>query len=257
MTSPIVCAVMLTADRPAMARRAVECFRAQTYENKYLLAWDSGSVPAGIEAHDDELWIRETPCSATIGNLRNSANRVAFGGSENIVLVNWDDDDWSHPNRIAEQVALLQWSRADVVGYNEMLFWREAEAPGSARVELNSGEAWLYSNPEPNYCLGTSLCYWREAWERKPFDATSQGEDTRFISGLKSLGVSSLEWKQHLVDGMPFETVIQNDPKGEPRMVASIHAGNTSNAYKSFAGKSEWRRVPEWDAHCRSTMEVK
>ena len=41
------------------------------------------------------------------------------------ILIHWDDDDYSHPNRIAEQVALLKSSGADVVGFSEMLSWRE------------------------------------------------------------------------------------------------------------------------------------
>ncbi len=34
MNEPTVCAMMLTADRPELAKRAVECFRAQTYPSQ-------------------------------------------------------------------------------------------------------------------------------------------------------------------------------------------------------------------------------
>jgi hypothetical protein len=39
-------------------------------------------------------------------------------------------------------------------------------------------------------------------------------------------------------------------------MIASIHGGNTQN-YDLVVGQStNWRRVPEWDAHCRKVMAL-
>ena len=43
MSDPKVCAVLLTADRPEYARRAVECFRAQTYQNKRIVVFQEFS----------------------------------------------------------------------------------------------------------------------------------------------------------------------------------------------------------------------
>ena len=246
MSKPTVCAVMLTCDRPEMARRAVECFRSQTYQAKKLLVYNSGEsdeIECGCGPECYHVII-QFPASAspTIGTLRNLANsyRTGFGHEQSDILIHWDDDDWSHPNRIAEQVALLQSSGADVVGYNEMLFWREPEMQNSLGL-TRPGEAWLYSG-SPAQILGTSLCYWRRTWERKPFEATSQGEDARFIAGLKCGGITSLQGS-------------------EPRMIARIHAGNSSNAYRPDVMAAverqggEWRRVPEWDVQCRSVME--
>lgn len=259
-TEPTVCAIMLTADRPELARRAVECFRRQTYPAKRMMILDTGKRPCGLESvHCDQIGYfdcsvaqREQP--RTIGELRNMASECAISTD---ILIHWDDDDWSHPNRIAEQVALLQSSGADCVGYREMLFWREESAYEDAPAcyadawGKRPAQAWLYSNPNHGYALGTSLCYWRKTWERKPFAATSQGEDLQFITGLKVSGVPSIGAK------------IRGEP-GEPRMIARIHGGNTSTAYsprkmeaEAKAANPVWRRVPEWDTHCRSIMEEK
>lgn len=220
---------MLTRDRPAMARQAVACFRAQTYPAKRLLVVDSGrELYPGIE--DESSGVCWEPCHEgfTIGELRNTAVNFL---TEFPIIVHWDDDDWSHPNRIAEQVALLQWSGADVVGYREMLFARQVFSPITDAP--TDSEAWLYNNPNPGYALGTSLCYWRETWERKPFEATSRGEDLKFCLGLKVAGVPSI------------------GTDGVPRMIARIHSANTSTAYTSRKMVApEWRRVPEWDKHC-------
>ena len=126
--TPTVCAVMLTADRPELAKRAVECFRRQTYPNKTLLIYDTGTDDAEDCPADYPLiiWIPEEARRRTIGELRNAANSHIEGvevhlesgttkdcGAVGIIhwadiIIHWDDDDYSHPNRIAEQVALLQ-----------------------------------------------------------------------------------------------------------------------------------------------------
>jgi hypothetical protein len=256
-TEPSVCCVLLTANRPAMARQAVENFRAQTYANKRLTVYDTGSLQLGItfnwedrsEAHwssggRNEFWRTKGINGSPIGVLRNEANEV----SASDILIHWDDDDYSHPNRIAEQVALLQSSGADCVGYNEMLFWDS---------RCDDDAAWLYHNPDPRYALGTSLCYWRKTWERKPFEATSQGEDLRWIAGLNVVGKSSMVYDS------PEECAAENDSlrSAGPRMIARIHPGNTSTAYdpRKMAAESKkknpaWQRVPAWDEFCRSKM---
>ena len=251
MTQPTVCAILLTADRPEMARRAVESFRSQTYPTKRLLILDSGVTQLGFDsvstAHGEfyvaGFYVRgqRGPIVPTIGELRNMANRLRHFDEPDI-FVHFDDDDWSHPNRIAEQVALLQSSAADCVGYREMLFWREGQPPAGDPSKWR-GEAWLYTNPDPRYALGTSLCYKRTAWERKPFEATSQGEDIRWLTGMNSVGISSIGTDR------------------EPRLIARIHAGNTSTVYHPDLMRAiekqggEWSRRPEWDATAVRLME--
>ena len=269
MAEPSICAVMLTKDRPELARRAVECFRRQTYPAKSMLVYETGfptKLRPGVGGGNVFHWSGGRPedNKRTIGELRNVANGYSaktpnFPASD--ILMHWDDDDWSHPNRIAEQVELLQSPGVDVVGYNEMLFSRRmvsrvmcdsfgGEGP-DGRIEVDRYEAWLYSNPNPGYALGTSLCYWRKTWERKPFAATSKGEDLQFITGLKCVGRSSIE-------GCAPGSIAE----AEPRMIARIHGSNTSTAYDPRKMEAEsrlanplWRRVPEWDEHCRSVME--
>jgi hypothetical protein len=251
-TEPTVCAVMLTADRPELAKRAVECFRRQTYSRARLCVLDTGRAHALPESRDIKVGVFHSPDSRgkSISALRNLvAGGVSNRGSHNTkppdIFAHWDDDDWSHPERIAEQVALLQSSGADCVGYNQMLFWRQ---PFGFRPlnDDDPGEAWLYSNENPGYGLGTSLCYWRKTWERKPFPATNVGEDLQFTTGLKCAGVSSFVGGYHEPDDLT-----------PPRMIARIHPGNTSTAYtpEKMRANSEWKRVPEWDQWVRNVME--
>jgi hypothetical protein len=230
---------MLANGRPEMARRAAQSFLAQTYEgHKDLLVWNN-------------------PGNRSIGWFRNEANATVKAD----IILHWDSDDWSHPNRIAEQVALLQSSGAECVGYDEMLFFTESDTarmakgfygvskrPSELGLEESTapkGEAWLYRAAVPNYAVGTSMCYWRETWQRNPFPDRSEGCDDLdwFNRGVKIESVSSVQ--------------IQPDTILEPsaRMIASIHGGNT--CAKIDAGMREWRRVPQWDAYCREAMKLR
>jgi glycosyltransferase involved in cell wall biosynthesis len=249
MTEPLVCCVMLTKDRPEMAKRAIECFRSQTYQNKRLYVYDTGtrpcadSLPDGFPDHSI-VYHRGLDEGITIGMLRNRANWWAVRPHAEAppnadILIHWDDDDWSHPNRISEQVALLQASRKQVCGYRDMLFWRTG---GYTR-----GEAWLYTNNDPRYCLGTSLCYYRSVWERRPFPNESRGEDKEWLREVESLGETSL-FRFSGPSGSGHNDL-------QPRMIASIHSGNHV-VYQPEKQIHNYTRVPEWDEHCRKVMSL-
>jgi glycosyltransferase involved in cell wall biosynthesis len=256
--NPTVCAILLTADRPEMTKRTIRCFVAQTYKNKRLLIYDSSkrvSENYSYGFNDMSVLHHLVPPGRTIGALRNEANNAACELDvpyKPDIIVHFDSDDWSHPNRINEQVALLQASGADCVGYNEMLFWRIcprcrgfddycADVAPCETCHMKGGEAWLYSLPRSNYALGTSLAYKRSLWERKPFEDTSSGEDLRFITGVNIVSVSSLH------------------QDGEPRMVASIHGGNTHCKISDQSNEPEhlrqWHRRSDWDCKLRAIMQ--
>lgn len=296
MTPPAVVCVMLTADRPAMAKRAVECFNKQTYARKRLVILDtSESVDMDLELSDLTspmiCYVHEPRHRGkTIGELRNVLNDSTESSWAEIII-HWDDDDLSHPSRIAEQVALLEASGAEAVGYREMLFWREPVHDPYREIGLtreDAGQAWLYTNHDPKYCLGSSLCYLRSAWERRPFEALPKsrggtGEDTAWLRGVNSLGIVS--WPPR--EGWPFcfswkgghasaqeaakhGDIVDYRPQGllsaawadeldkpQPRMICSIHGANTQYYGADLLERSSsWKRAPEWDEYCRRAMEA-
>ena len=260
MTNPSVCAILLTADRPAMARRAVESFRAQTYENKRLLIYDT-NLPVQRPV-DCPAWMYlccPSDRDMTIGRLRNAANANAVGWrvrhlteknfTAHDIFIHWDDDDISNPNRIAEQVELLQSSGADVCGYNECLFWREPEVDDVGKVfTFTPGEAWIYRDHRPDRAIGSSLCYARSFWENHPFaDGPKPGVSSEYYSFLragKTVAVSSIK-------------------DGEPRLICSIHSSNhnLANYNQMFTAAKEgrtnsWVRSPQFDDICRERMAL-
>ncbi len=246
MSEPTVCAIMLTRDRPAMVTRAVQSFMAQTYQNRYLLIWDTGdpkyAPPFVYDPLGVEVWHRKA--GSTIGQLRNEA----ITESRCDIVMTMDSDDVSHPNRMAEQVGLLEASGSDVAGYNESLFWDEKNAA-----------AWLYRCPSPTYGLGASLTFWRSTWERKPFADINHGEDMRFITGLKVVGVSANWQPVNYFDNCAMvgsAAGISFAATDEPRMICSIHGQNTS-VYAPEKDRNMWKRAADWDAYCAKTMEMK
>ncbi len=261
---------MLANGRADMVKRAVKSFRAQTYENKHLLMYDTSEDRihdlcdlVGIGMDDEDVTIREANAinhhgnKKTIGYLRNRAN----SNVEADIICHWDSDDWSHANRIAEQVALLQSSGAECVGYNEMLFWEEfwescaAYGPGDVRRQEHGRKAWIWRENIKNYAVGTSMMYWRETWERAQFPDYSAGcDDLYWAHGDKKKGIAAV--KIESVSSLTFDgpRPQYQSPGTDPMMIASIHGGNT--CAKIDAKGKEWTRVPQWDSYCRREMAL-
>jgi len=257
---PLVVSVMLTADRPEMTARAIRSFEAQTYERKCLLVLDSGDTPLNLPTNIRQIYKRLL-YKYPVGELRNIANAMA-GCAD--IIAHFDSDDWSHPRRLEEQVELLCASGADVVGYNEILFWETSteaihDVDGIEMDTFEHSEAWIYENDalaivrglNPGYtegypAVGASFCYWRAAWERKKFLEINKGEDTDWLRrGVRCYG----------------ESAIYGDDKTkrrwypEPRLVCELHGGNTNSSI--MRGYAEFRRAPQWDEYCAERMLTK
>lgn len=237
MSAPKVSVVMLLSPgREEMAARAVRAVAAQTYPNIELVAFETAQY-----------------AGRTIGYLRNIANTCATGE----LIAHADDDDWSHPRRIEEQVALLQASGKQCVGYRELLFWDTRWADRGSPFADPLNEAWVYCGQDPRWVAGASMLYTREAWEACPFDDAPH-EDQRWWlrNAEKCFGISSLAW-QHS-DGGPT-WMNSYDPKDppQPRMIAQIHAGGTEQIPRAVMLRGDvWRRAAEFDAFCERTMEL-
>ncbi len=290
MSEPLVCAICLTRDRPAMLRRAIESFRSQTYDHKRLFVLDNGltpTYPASLRSNEVALhW--QPSFGKSVGTLRNMANDLvatglgqpAMNDDSPKILVHWDSDDWSHPNRIAEQVSLLQASEAECVGYHSMYFFRAAgigrdpqgtsrSCPLCATIPCScDDQVYLYDgSDQPGYALGTSLCYWRKTWEQRPFLDVPWGEDSKFVDGTgvsgerihEPLRVASLSANEpyfrvpritEYPDASAFPTGSDPVPFNldtAPRLIASIHPDSISYkaGYRRRLNDEPWSRVTD------------
>lgn len=237
---------MLTADRQQQTDRAVRSFLTQTYRPSLLLIYDTGKVAYKVErlATSRIIHVYDGPeMSGPIGALRNRANSLTIPMSE--ILIHFDSDDWSGPHRIADQVASLQESGRDCVGYRSVLFWRRYPLV-KASPEVLDGQAWAYHNTLKTYCIGASLCYWRTVWERKKFQETLPGPN-------RGMG-EDREWLRH-VDSAGFVNVHIDGP----HLVCEIHGGNTMSydlEAQQERGDTFWKRAPEFDSKLTEIMKL-
>ncbi len=116
-TSPLISCVMVTADRHSLCRRAVKSYSAQTWPNKELVVLDNGARPmdellADVPYGEIRYSRIEQNTETTIGELRNISLEMVRG---DIVIPQWDDDDWSAPERLERQFAALSVNEADAV----------------------------------------------------------------------------------------------------------------------------------------------
>ena len=262
MGNPSVACVLLANGRPHMVVRAIRSFTAQTYDNRVLIIWDTGEEPLNIREPKAVYCRPYSDGSRSIGELRNEAIGLATTAD---IIVTFDSDDWSHPQRIEEQVRLLEASGAEVVGYSECLFWDERTKPvtlptankvGFGYVERN--EAYLYSNPRPHYAVGASLAFWRDTWKRRPFphlpipgNRQSAGEDGEWLKGVRCQSISGMNAGIFEFTGNPMD----GDWEMDPRLICSIH-GQNSNMYELALHAPEFQRAPQWDEYCRRTMAL-
>jgi glycosyltransferase involved in cell wall biosynthesis len=126
-----------------------------------------------------------------IGQKRNFGSERADGE----VIAVWDDDDYSAPGRLADQIGRLQESGNGVTGYHSMRF--------------TDGQQWWQYRGEENYALGTSLCYRRDWWKNHPFKSVQVGEDNGFVA-----------------DAVAHGQLISVDAR--ELMYATVHNANTS-----------------------------
>lgn len=202
----LVSAIMPTANRRHLLPLALASFLGQDWPNKELIVIDDGCDPVE-DICGDQHGVRYffTHPARTIGAKLNHACEVARGD----VLIRFDDDDWSAPGRITDQVNRLLDSRKSVTGYHGMLFW-ETVKQRAFKFPGNFG-----------WSCGTALCFLRSYWDTMHFLNTNVCEDIKFIEYARL--------RNHAI------TV-----DAGKMMVARIHGQNTIDNYP----RQPWPEVP-------------
>ena len=163
---------MITANRRNLAKRAILCFKNQSYANKTLLVIDDGDedltdiLEAYIPGAYSYVKIEKKP-GQNLGYLRNLGLSLA----KTELIAQWDDDDWYHPNRLQLQV-------------DEIKKGCDACCLQATLMHLNS-EFYLnhpYVGALPDGVPGT-IVHKNDPLARYPLQA--KGEDTTFLDYWK------------------------------------------------------------------------
>lgn len=172
---------MPTYNRAKWISLGIECFLQQTFTDSELVILDNGNdnTETLIPEHPRIRYHRQPGPRLTTGEMRNLCNQLAAGD----VLVHWDDDDWSAPERIESQLRQMDESGKPLVGYHNISYWDAS--PSTLTPERR---AYQYRGVRP-YACGTSMCYLRELWQQHPFPAKQQGEDSDFSLEAKCAGL--------------------------------------------------------------------
>lgn len=206
MTPLVTCLCLTTTERSVRwLPQAIRNFEKQTYPNKELLIVGDGvsfwqllppKYPQVREIHLER--------GLTVGEKRN---RAIASDARGQIICHWDDDDYSAPDRIMDQVQRLLESGLAATGYSSMHF--------------TDGTSWWKYTHSDHFAIGTSLCYRRNWWEAHRFIDAQKDED----------GAFEREADKHCQ--------LFSVPAGR-LMVASVHPGNTSP--RSF-DQAAWKPV--------------
>lgn len=179
MKGPLVSCITPTSfERSTFRDNMYACFNKQTYKAVEHIVWEM----------KDEI---------SVGEARNMCIREAVGS----IIAHFDDDDWSHPDRLQRCVAAMarNGDPADCV-YTSLIYYR---SPANEK-------AWLVDGVMLDWIPGGTLVYKRRLWEGHIFNPFLEyGEDNAWCKGS---------------DPMDYFYDLR-DPS---LYVATIHEGNTS-----------------------------
>jgi glycosyltransferase involved in cell wall biosynthesis len=197
---PGVSCLMVTLDRLTLAKRAIRSFASQSYEDKELLIVTDGkeSFRRALERYvaalglDRVRFVYPDEERLTLGRLRN----ISMGEARGDIICQWDDDDYSHPDRLAVQAGhMLKESAAacfltDHLHFIEdkrLLCWVDWTLDGTFQgtAQLAPGTLLMFRDGRFNY----------------PEDGAyaRQGEDSVFLETLyNSIPVAHLSGVGHL-----------------------------------------------------------
>lgn len=165
---PLVSCIMPTWDRRPFIAQAIECFLAQTWPRKELIILDDGDDPIKDLVPKKRI-LRYVRLDARIstGAKRNKCCELAKGE----LIAHFDDDDWSAPDRLENQVTRLLASGHPITGYATLYFW-----------DVVNNLARRYVASTPGYVCGTTLMFYRKFWKDHRFPDKHMGSDNDFIN---------------------------------------------------------------------------
>lgn len=125
MEDALVSCICVTRNRVALLKRAVHSFLHQTYSPcELIILFEADDIATRSYVrllNEPRIVAMEAQAMPrlSLGSLRNIAVRDARGA----YIAQWDDDDWSAPSRLAEQMAAIRSSgRAGCVLLRWVLF---------------------------------------------------------------------------------------------------------------------------------------
>jgi len=165
---PLVSCLMVTRGDAAILRYAVDGYARQTWRDRELVVVTASDQAEAIRAVLVERGVESASIfvvspNLTLGDLKNLAVARAKGE----VLMQWDDDDLSDPQRIETSLAVLTQTGVAATFLARLLVWQ----PQRQRAAITHERFWE----------GT-MAIWRD--HARVFPALPRGEDTPVMHAL-------------------------------------------------------------------------
>lgn len=160
---PSVSCILPTGYGHELVKIAIASYMTQAYVGRLELVIVDNNDTALLDAEEienlpeDIVYVRSGRMS--VGALRNIGTTHASGE----ICITWDEDDWSHPERVMSQVDRFIDTGKAVTGFHNLLYYDMAT--GGTYKYLNSPTG----HKVPPYCIGTSQAYLKSWWEQHPF----------------------------------------------------------------------------------------
>jgi glycosyltransferase involved in cell wall biosynthesis len=184
--SPVVSCIMPTKNRRKFVSRSIQMWLDAEREYSgivQLIVLEDGDDNCQDLTVARSLPIMYRRFEGSLGAKLNEGARLARGK----YIINWDDDDFQHPSRIANVVKHLELTGAAMVGMSSMPYWREGDK-----------EVWIYNAGDARYCTGSGQAFRRDWALANPHPDISLGEDeymTRRAAAQNVLStISGTDW---------------------------------------------------------------
>jgi glycosyltransferase involved in cell wall biosynthesis len=246
----LVSCIMPTQNRRTFIPAAIQCFLDQTYEDRELVIIDDGDDRvADLIPVDPRIRYAAIPNRVSTGLKRNLCCEAARGE----IICHTDDDDWSAPGRMADQVERLISTGRPITGYGTLLFW-----------DVLKLQAKKYKASVRNYICGTTFCYRRDFWQMHQFKDQQVASDNAFIYPILARVAASSETQMMVARIHDSHTSSKNGiVEIVPReMIPAAFWDNEKcrqaiSEARHFASDDSSRRHPDHSADCSLQDEVR
>lgn len=174
---PLISCLTITRSRPALLKRAIDCFNSQNYLNKELIILfeeddkqTSEFIRSTSLSNNIRVIIVKKESEKKLGDLRNIAIQNATGE----FICQWDDDDWYSCNRLQYQYDALLASGKEACVLTQWILFHTTDQ----KAYVSHARLWE----------GSILCR-KETIMQRPYLSKSRGEDTDVISLLDTKGL--------------------------------------------------------------------
>lgn len=233
---PKVSGLLLVGYGDKYFRVAADAFLSSTYEGELeLILLDNNETPLDPSLiPDDPRVVYFHSDRKPIGALRNLATSYATGD----VCINLDEDDWSSPDRVSQQVGRLLSTGKAVTGFHSIYYYNESDR--------STYKYWYEpkNRNHPPYACGSSQCYLKAWWEQHKYPETGTEDHPFQLAALHANQLDSVDGAELLVARAHAGSLSFPTQLGKHQQFPAVHKDELPKEfYRAIAPKAAAPKV--------------